>query len=182
MFLTSYTKKAFCWNTQSDLFPEKTFLPRLKAKRHYFLQNVLDVLMVSVVMGSCEIQLWVAWQIYDEPIVSSPPLCRRDTRLNLGSLTQGFRMTFRSWICIREISNIVGHIYSNHVHIHVRYNFTFLFPSLKVKKKEKKKWFMTLLTSSLNPKRAENLNFWISFPSDLCFRALRGIRRAHFYC
>lgn len=175
MFLTSYTKKAFCWNTQSDLFPEKTFLPRLEAKRHYFLQNVLDLLMVSVVMGSCEIQLWVAWQIYDEPIVSPPPLCRRDTRLYLGSLTLDLGS-----VSGRSAISLV--IYSNHVHIHVRYNFTFLFPSLKVKKKEKKKWFMTLLTSSLNPKRAENLNFWISFPSDLCFRALRGIRRAHFYC
>lgn len=89
----------------------------------------------------------------------SHPLCWRVTRLNLGSLTQGLWMTFRSWICIREISRIVAYVYSSHVHVYIWYDFPIPIPPIK--------GFMFLQTSSLKPERVERLNFLIWFSSDL---------------
>lgn len=105
-----YTRTCFLWATQrkpsverhdQTCFQRKHSCRHPKAKRKagpqllYFLPSTMGLLIASVlfVAAICNCvhrYVWLTWQLYDEPIVSSVPLCLCDRRLGLESLTHGF--------------------------------------------------------------------------------------------
>lgn len=103
MLPISYSKRAFCWKTQSDLFPQKTFSPPSRGKKKsWSLVTVFPSEHAGFINGErviCGSEMWLCSPMWMSGSLDSfmrsqldlPfPLCRRDTRLGPGSLTHGF--------------------------------------------------------------------------------------------
>lgn len=116
--LISCSKKGFCWKAQSDWFPEKILLPQSQGVKT--ADPWLDLLVANEqdVTAFTNVDNWVTWQLYDETIASSGPLCEWATRLSDWQLPDPDPGSFRQIQILdavdSELSNIVGHTYSSH--------------------------------------------------------------------
>lgn len=62
MLLINYSKKAFCWKTQSDLFPETTFLPPSQGReKSWSLVTEFPSERVGFINGECGIGASEMW-------------------------------------------------------------------------------------------------------------------------